>query len=167
MLTLIKSPETPDQPDKKESYIWESNQKHMYRGCNSMMIFPFSINLYLKCCSNNELNRLLNRKYFLKIDLFDNKDEMSCVAAQLLSINGLVDENYQKLINSCPDDMVPCVMMLGPFWHLLWLNKEMCIMKHIMVMVGSQLVGRDAFSGESEDDIQIIEKREEIFIVRE
>ena len=146
-------------------YFWKSIAKNCYRGCDTTLVFPTAITLFLSKCTSSDLDRLLDRKHFLRINLCDDDHQYSCVEAHILTISGCNSEQYKALLHACPQYMVPCEIRLGPFWHLLWLDEQMCKSKHMM-LEGTALVGRDAFPNETEDEIEKVEEEDGIFIVR-
>lgn len=146
-------------------YVWKGIAKNFYKGCDTTLVFPLAINLFLSKCTSSDLSKWLGRAHFLRINLCDDDNQYSCVEALLLTIAGCNSEQYRELLRACPHDMVPCEIRLGPFWHLLWLDEAMCKDKH-MILEGTALVGRDAFPNETEKEIQEIEEGDGIFIVR-
>lgn len=165
--TLIETPAESLPKHPVSYYAWETDVEHYFKGCNSQMVFPFAMNLYLGKCSEEELNLLLDHKHFLRLSFYENsKEKKSCISGIVLDIDGYNDDGCKQLLRSCPNDMVPCEILMGPFWHLLWMDRSMCEMRHIMIMVGSELVGRDAFPFETEEMMKEMEEGDGIFIIR-
>lgn len=155
-------------------YIWEIEKEHYFKGCDTVQLFPTLINLYLKQCTNADLNKLVDSQHFLRINCYE-QGKNSRVSIQNLTINGLNDSRYKDLLRSCPYDMVPCEINLGPFWHYLGVNKVMCKMRNLSLgfivpdvgyIMGFVLYGRDSYTYETEESIKEVEKSDEIFIVR-
>jgi hypothetical protein len=146
-----------------------------------------AINLYLSLCTDIELNILLVGKNFLRVKLYYEgaNYEVSCISVYNLSYNGLQDGDYKKLLKSCPKDMIATDILLGPYWHFMGFNKNMCkfrridlsyniltypgmsILPELESVIGFELYGRDAYPSENtEEIIKRNEQAEVIFIMR-
>ena len=165
-------------------YVWKAKKSHFFRGCDYTQVFPLSINLYLKICTEEELTDILNKKNFLRVRMYYDNEEcsVSCIAIRNLTIDGLDDPKYKEFILSCPNDMIPCEINMGPIWHYTGINRVM--FKHrqielafevinlnsfpsIELVMGITLLGRDAYPDETtEEIIKQTEDIEDIFIIR-
>lgn len=168
------------------NYVWAAPLPFFFRHCDYGKVFPLAINLYLKTCSQEEFETLRDKKYFLRIQMYyhDNDCKISCIAIQNLNITSLNDLKYQTLLLSCPPDMIPVTIDMGPIWHYVGINRWMYEQRHIdsgaigmeylnisaptyTYIMGITMLGRDAYPSENtEEKIQEMEKREEIFIRR-
>lgn len=171
-------------------YVWKASRKHFFRGCDYTQIFPLAVNLYLKACSPEEKSTLLTKKYFLRIRMFyeDKECNVSFITVQNLILNGFKDPKYRDLMSSCPEDMIPADIEMGPIWHFVGINRWMFEMGRIELgatglihiqdpdagvfpsvtcIMGITLLGRDAYPGETtEEKIKEMEEIEGIFILR-
>ncbi len=56
---------------------------------------------------------------------YDNQEcGISCISVMNLTIGDLKDQRYKELLSSCPEDVVPCEVNLGPIWHYLGANRR-------------------------------------------
>lgn len=167
---------------QEKNYLWKSHEAFFFHGCDTLKVFPLAINLYLNVCSEGELYFLFDKKCYLRVRMFyeDKACTVSCIKVYNLAIGGLEDPNYKNLLLSCPKDMVPVEMNLGPLWYYMGFNKVMCQNRRIELVgnmfssngfsvefvAGSQLYGRDAYPKETEEEIKMIEEEDDIFILR-
>lgn len=166
-------------------YLWKSSTPFLFKGCDHAELLSCVVNLYLQICTDSELSGLLDKTHFLKVKAYYGDEECSTAYVEIwnLTFKDLNDPRYQKLLLSCPEIFVPCTFDLGPLWHFLGLNREMCKERHIYMgytgarigqglpvsdyVMGTQLFGRDAYPGEdTEEKIRQAEEGDEIFIVR-
>lgn len=79
-------------------YIWKAPKAHFFKGCDTTKVFPLSINLYLKICSDEELSHLLGKKHFLRINMYyDNQEwSVSCISVMNLTIGDLKDQDIKN-----------------------------------------------------------------------
>jgi hypothetical protein len=165
--------ERPNPPDNHH-YVWKAPLKHFFKEIDPIKFFPEAINLFLKEASEDELRRILIRFDVLLIET-TSTDEESRIAIVSLEIGVFKDPEYRKLLRSIRNDQVPCIIYLGPYWHLLGVNRTMVrdrniglgyIIPNVGYIMGTQLIGRDSYPNETEEQIQEIEKDDEIFIIR-
>lgn len=175
-------------------YTWKYEKSKFFRGCDTTKVFPLSVNLYLKTCTEEELADLLNKEHFLRISMYYNVEEtQSFISVMNLTIADLRDEEYKKLMLNCRNvtdmpfseqirrGMIPCEITMGPFWYFLGTNKMMFENRRIengcnMIVpgrmppmgyiMGLEMIGRDAFPGENEEQIQEAKEIDGIFIIR-
>ena len=156
--TLTKSSTTTDP-----YYFWETNAEHIYRGCDIRILFPYGINLYLKSCTDEELSRLLAGEHFLRL-WYEDSGEKCSIKAMLLEISGCIDPKYSHLVKSLHEIAIPVEIKFGPYLHLLTIEKLWCQNRNITFIFGTQLLGRDRYDGESEQDLKRVIEKDEIFI---
>jgi hypothetical protein len=173
--------------DSYTPYIWKTSISGFFAACDTLKIFPLAINLYLSRCTDIELNVLLAEKNFLRVRLYyeGTGDSISCISVYNLSYDGLQDEDYKKLLKLCPKDMIATEILLGPYWHFMGFNKNMCkfrrielsydvftypgmaVLPEVKSVIGLELYGRDAYPSENtEEIIKRNEQNEVIFILR-
>jgi hypothetical protein len=165
------------------AYVWKAQKQHFFQRCDYTAVFPLAVNLYLKTCSEEELSDLLTKQHFLRIKMYYDSEgcTTSCIAVQNLTIAGLNDPKYKDLMLSCPSGMVPSEITMGPIWHYVGFDRDMCSHRRVengsvgmdtdtMEMVatmGVRLFGRDKYPDETtEEIIKEREVLEEIFIIR-
>lgn len=159
--------------DSYTSYIWRIDRPLFFKGCNTLKVFPLSINLYLKSCTDVELGDLLQKKHYLRVRMYHDGDS-SFISVSNLDILGANDQRYRQLLLSCPAELIPVEINLGPMWHYLGASRQMCKSRRIELAYTDQidtifgliLLGRDFYPGESEAAILEAEKAEDIFIIR-
>lgn len=180
---LFHLDETPRESDYSPR-TWKASQPRFFKGCNSIEIFPLAVNLYLKVCDESEIVPLMEKKNYLRINMYyEGEDcEVSCISVSNLDIERLKDPKYQELLLSCPEGGVPVEINLGPLWHYLALSKTMVRNRRVELgfttwnpnsfpplryEMGLELIGRDAYPQENtEEKIQLVEEVDQIFILR-
>ena len=175
-------------------YTWKYEKELFFKGCNTMKVFPLCINLYLKVCTEEELTDLLDKENFLRIAMYYNEEcTESFISVMNLTIADLHDQKYKDLMLACRnvtdqpaeeqfrEGLIPCEITMGPIWHLLGANKFMCKNRRVEqgfnvivpnrecpmgYVMGLEMLGRDAYPNETEEQITEIEEEDGIFIVR-
>jgi hypothetical protein len=130
-------------------YIWKAQKSKFFRLCDTTKLFPLTANLYLRNCTEEEHSDLLNKEYFLRINMYyEGEDcDVSCISVMNLTISDLHDEKYKGLmltlrnrVDTPPDNpfleqicepLIPCEINLGPSWHLFGASKFMCTHRQI------------------------------------
>jgi hypothetical protein len=169
--------------DGYSPFRWQANASYFFRGANTAKTFPMAMNMYLKECSVEELQLLLNRTHFLSIRMYygDEEGDTSCVSAHTLSFAGLRDPQYRTLLQHDLQDNVACVIHTGPLWHFMGMNRIMVSHKRIEMgfvgiitthppqhsyIMGFQMYGRDQYPNETEARAKENEEADGIFIIR-
>lgn len=160
--------ETPKQSLPRvglAQYVWKIDKERAYRGCDLFELFPFLINSYLREYQE-ELAALVERERYIRITCWDG-DGCSFYKANSLATDGCNSKECQDLLISCGcrGINIPCEIRLGPFWHLLMVNKLAPCTRSITAL-NTWMVGRDQYPTENEADVLRAERTGRIFVVR-
>lgn len=172
-------------------------ETNLFKSTNFVSFYYLAVNLYLSECTNKEHNDLMSGNFFMRINMYYEEDcNVSCISVKKLTIDDLNDKKFKELITSVKhrnsdvigndgqvfEQLIPCEIHLGPYWHLFGISKFMFEMKHIEAginvfvkepitqigyIMGLELFGRDVYPSEdTEEKIKDKEKINNIFIIR-
>lgn len=154
-------------------YNWEINSGHYFKGCNIKNIFPDIIELYNNSYTNDELLKIKTTNYCIRVKLYSD-DNKSYIQVGLVKINGFNDKFIKNLFNNLPNNIISCEINLGPFAHFMAIHKNNIITKKLthefilneqLSYKGMVMLGRDSYTGETQENITDIIDNTGMFII--
>ena len=147
-------------------YTWKYEKPIFGKGCNLGKVFPLSINLYLKTCTQEELSDLLDNEHFLVVLMYYNNEcTTSYISVMNLTIADLHDQHRKDLMLSCRNTvdvpleeqfrerLIPCEINIicdinmKSIWHLFGADRTMCMNRRIEMGACIQIQNRMLSSG--------------------